>query len=89
MTEKQLIESLEIFSHKLKNPLHSVGINLQVLQVRLKKTVPQEKDLFKHLDIVSSEIKRVNDIVLKYLDYLKFDEKKQQQIDLKKLLEGK
>jgi len=89
MTEKQLIESLEIFSHKLKNPLHSVGINLQVLQVKLKKTVPQEKDLFKHLDIVSSEIKRVNDIVLKYLDYLKFDEKKQQQIDLKKLLEGK
>jgi len=89
MTEKELINTLELFAHKLKNPLHSVGINLDVLKAKLKKKVPQEKDVFKHLEIVSSEAQRINILVMKYLDYLKLNDNERQQKDLKKILEGK
>jgi len=89
MTEKELINTLELFAHKLKNPLHSVGINLDVLKAKLKKKVPQDKDVFKHLEIVSSEAQRINILVMKYLDYLKLNDNERQQKDLKKILEGK
>ena len=87
--EKELIESLDLFDHKLKNPLHSVGINLDVLKTKLKKKIPQEKDIFKHLEIVASETQRLNIIVLKYLKYLKLSDKERKKVDLRKLLEGK
>ena len=89
MTDKQLAETLELFAHKLKNPLHSVGINLDVLKTRLKKKIPEEKDVFKHLDIVSSEVKRINVLVIKYFKYLKLSDKERKKVDLRKLLEGK
>lgn len=89
MTEKELINTIELFAHKLKNPLHSIGINLDVLKTKLKKKIPDEKDIFKHLEIVSSETQRLNEIVLKYLKYLTLADKEKQKIDLRKLLEGK
>ena len=89
MTEKELINTIELFAHKLKNPLHSIGINLDVLKTKLKKKIPDEKNIFKHLEIVSSETQRLNEIVLKYLKYLTLSEKEKQKIDLRKLLEGK
>ena len=89
MTEKELMETLELFAHKLKNPLHAVGINLEVLKTRLKKKIPQEKDIFKHLEIVATEAERLNELVLKYLNYLKMSDQKRKQIDLRKLFEGK
>lgn len=89
MTEKELIETLELFSHKLKNPLHAVGINLDVLKNKLKKKIPQEKDIFKHLDIVASESQQLNEIVIKYLKYLKLTDKERRKVNLRKLLEGK
>ena len=89
MTEKELIETLELFAHKLKNPLHSVGINLEVLRTKLKKKIPQERDIFKHLEIILSEIQRQNEIVMKYLNYIKLNDNERKKIDLRKLLEGK
>ena len=73
----------------MKNPLHSVGINLDVLKTKLNKKIPQEKDIFKHLEIVSSETQRLNDMVLKYLKYLTLSDREKKKIDLRKLLEGK
>lgn len=89
MTETELIKTLELFAHKLKNPLHAVGINLDVLKTQLKKKIPQEKDILHHLDIISTEAQRLNTIVMKYLNYLEKSDRERQKIDLKKLLEGK
>lgn len=88
MNERELLKSLEIFSHKLKNPLHAAGINLDVLKVKLKKQ-KVDKQTLQHLTIVDSEIKRVNQLVQIYFDYLKLSDKDKKKTDLKKLLEKK
>ena len=85
MNEKELAKSLEVFAHKIKNPIHSVVINLDVLKVKLQKQVKDQSTL-KHLDIVTSEVKRVGDIVAKYLKYVQLSDKEKNKVNLKKLL---
>jgi nitrogen fixation/metabolism regulation signal transduction histidine kinase len=85
MDEKELVKSLEIFAHKIKNPVHSVVINLDVLKVKLRKQIKDQQTL-KHLEIVTSEVKRLNEILSKYLDYLKMSDKEKAKVDLRKLL---
>ncbi len=85
MDEKELIKSLDIFAHKIKNPIHSVVINLDVLKVKLQKQIKNQPTL-KHLEIATLEVKRLSDIVAKYLDYLKKSDKEKAKVDLKKLL---
>ena len=89
MTEKDLIKSLELFSHKLKNPLHAIGINLDVLKSRMKKKLPGEEGMMRHIEIVSTEVDRLQELTLKYLKYLKMKDKERSKIDLRSLLEGK
>jgi len=89
MTDKELLESLELLSHKLKNPLHSVGINLDVLRVKLKKEKISDKAIYKHLDIVENESHRIQEIVIKFSKYIKMSDAKKKMVNLRKLLEGK
>jgi len=86
MDEKELVKSLEVFAHKIKNPIHSVVINLDVLKVKLQKQIKDQQTL-KYLEIATSEVKRLSDIVAKYLDYLKKSDKEKAKVDLRKLLE--
>jgi signal transduction histidine kinase len=88
MTEKELQDMLDIFAHKLKNPLHGMGINLDVLRAKLRKQFPEDDPVLKHLEIVTTESRRVQDITLTFLDYLKQSESKRKKIDLRELLEG-
>ena len=85
MDENELAKSLEIFAHKIKNPIHSVVINLDVLKVKLQKQIKDQATL-KHLEIANSEVKRLSDIVEKYLKYLNLSDKEKSRIDLRKLL---
>jgi len=85
MDEKEIKASLEIFAHKIKNPIHSVVINLDVLKVKLQKQIKDQATL-KHLEIANSEVKRLSDIIEKYLKYLNRSDKEKTKIDLRKLL---
>jgi len=85
MDEKHLKESLDIFAHKIKNPIHSVVINLDVLKVKLQKQIKDQATL-KHLEIANSEVKRLSDIIEKYLKYLNLSDKERAKVDLRKLL---
>jgi nitrogen fixation/metabolism regulation signal transduction histidine kinase len=85
MDEKELVKSLEVFAHKIKNPIHSVVINLDVLKVKLQKQIKDQQTL-KHLESATSEVKRLSNIVAKYLDYLKKSDKERAKVDLEKLL---
>lgn len=85
MDEKELVKSLEIFAHKIKNPLHAIVINLDVLKVKLEKQIKDQPTL-KHLEIATSEVKRLSDIVAKYMDYLNLSDKERLKVDLKKWL---
>ncbi len=88
MTDKELAEALELFHHKLKNQLHSVGINLDVLKTKLKKAVPGEKDVFKHLDLVFEQSQKINEVVIEFIKYSKMKENERKKVNLRKLLEG-
>lgn len=88
MTEKEVIESVELLNHKLKNQLHAVGINLDVLKTKLKKHAPGEKDMIKHLDLAANQAQLINNIILEFVKYMKLDDKKRAKKDLRKILEG-
>jgi nitrogen fixation/metabolism regulation signal transduction histidine kinase len=85
MNESDLKKSLEIFAHKIKNPLHAAVINLDVLKVRLEKQ-GTEKATLKHLDLVLSEIQKISEMVKKYLGYWELSEAARKKKDLKKIL---
>lgn len=85
MNEKLLVKSLDIFAHKIKNPIHSIVINLDVLKVKLQRQIKDQATL-KHLESATSEVKRLSNIVAKYLDYLKKSDKERAKVDLEKLL---
>ena len=85
MNESDLKKSLEIFAHKIKNPLHAAVINLDVLKVRLEKQ-GTEKATLKHLDLVLSEIQKISEMVNKYLSYWELSEAARKKKDLKKIL---
>ncbi len=87
MNDNELLQLLEVYSHKLKNPLHGLGINLDVLRNRLRKKFPENTDLIKHVDIASKEAERIQEITLTFLNYLKMSDKDKQKMDLNSLLE--
>jgi hypothetical protein len=85
MTEKELKSSLEIFAHKIKNPIHAAVINLDVLRVKFNKLSVEKKTL-KHLEIVVAELKKIQQINKKYFDYLALSDVGRKKKDLKKIL---
>lgn len=85
MTEKELLESLDLFAHKLKNPVHAAVLNLDVLKVKLKKASMDDQTM-KHVEIVAKEIERVRDLVNAYFKYMKMSDKQKAKTDLRSLL---
>ena len=85
MTEKDLKNSLEIFAHKIKNPIHAAVINLDVLKVKLGK-LGIDKQTLKHLEIVKSEVAKINVINQKYFEYLTMSDIEKKKKKLNKIL---
>ncbi|MFI3256799.1 MAG: ATP-binding protein [Spirochaetales bacterium] len=60
-------------AHEIKNPLGAISIHIQLIQKALKKarsgdgTLPDEKFVERHLDVVTEEITRLNDITVNFL----------------------
>ena len=57
-----------------------MGINIDVLKTKLKKRLPDDKDMLKHLDIVAAEAERLSSLTLKFTQYLKLPEKERNRI---------
>ena len=85
MNEKELKNSIEIFAHKIKNPVHSAIINLDVLKMKLQKQKVDQK-ILKHVEIAVTEVERINRIVQSYFDYLNLTDKERSKKKLDKLL---
>ena len=84
MDDKTIKQSIEILSHKLKNPVHGALLNLEVLKKILENDKVDKKAL-KHLSIVQKEVERVHVIINKFQDYIQKDNTA--RIDLKKYLD--
>ncbi len=85
MNEKELKNSIEILAHKIKNPVHSAIINLDVLKMKLQKQKVDQK-ILKHVEIAVTEVERINRIVQSYFDYLNLTDKERSKKKLDKLL---
>jgi signal transduction histidine kinase len=56
-----------LVSHEVRNPLNSMNINMQMLKRTISRPdIPEEKKI-KYLDVISSEINRINDLVTNFL----------------------
>lgn len=56
-----------VFSHEIKNPLNAMVVNMRVIDRELVKPQPKIEKLRHYLEIVGSEVKRVDDLVNNFL----------------------
>lgn len=67
---KTILRFLDIMAHEIKNPLHAMGINLDVLKTKLKKGQPKEATL-KHAEILEKEMEHLQELVRGFLNYVR------------------
>jgi two-component system sporulation sensor kinase B len=68
-TEKQLVNLIELLAHKLKNPTHIIGLNLEIIQSQVQK-LKNNEDFQKPLDTIHKELNRLNLIIQKFSEYM-------------------
>jgi len=71
-------------AHEVKNPINAIVLHLQLLQNKLAK---QEPDTRRHMDIIDSEIRRLDRVVQTLVDFTRPRDLHLEEIDLRRLLE--
>ena len=75
-----------VVAHEIRNPFNSVVINLQVLKRDIRKKEPPDR-LEQHMDVIDSEIRRIDDLIQNYLSFTKPREFDPHDTDLHILLD--
>ena len=71
-------------AHEVKNPINAIVLHLQLLQNKLQQTDP---DTRRHMDIIDSEIHRLDRVVQILVDFTRPRDLHLEEIDLRRLLE--
>ena len=72
-------------THEVKNPLNAMTIHLELLRGKLAKgDVPQE--VAKHADVISAEIKRLDEVVVNFLKFTRPEELKLEPVDIGRMI---
>src|SRR5581483_11897195 len=71
-------------AHEVKNPINAIVLHLQLLQTKLQQIDP---DTRRHMDIIGSEIHRLDRVVQILVDFTRPRELRVEEIDLRRLLE--
>ncbi len=71
-------------AHEVKNPINAIVLHLQLLQSKLKQIDP---DTRRHMDIIGSEIHRLDRVVQILVDFTRPRDLRLDEIDLRRLLE--
>jgi signal transduction histidine kinase len=71
-------------AHEVKNPINAIVLHLQLLQNKLAQ---QEPDTRRHMDIIDSEIRRLDRVVQTLVDFTRPRDLHLDEIDLRRLLE--
>lgn len=71
-------------AHEVKNPINAIVLHLQLLQGKLKQIDP---DTRRHMDIIGSEIHRLDRVVQILVDFTRPRDLHLEEIDLRRLLE--
>jgi len=71
-------------AHEVKNPINAIVLHLQLLR---NKLVQQEPDTQRHMDIIDSEIRRLDRVVQTLVDFTRPRDLRLEELDLRPLLE--
>ena len=71
-------------AHEVKNPINAIVLHLQLLQNKLAQ---QDPDTLRHMDIIESEIRRLDRVVQTLVDFTRPRDLHLEDIDLRRLLE--
>jgi len=71
-------------AHEVKNPINAIVLHLQLLQTKLQRTDP---DTRRHMDIIDSEIHRLDRVVQILVDFTRPRDLHIEEIDMRRLLE--
>ena len=71
-------------AHEVKNPINAIVLHLQLLQ---NKLAHEEPDTRRHVDIIDSEIRRLDRVVQTLVDFTRPRDLHLEEIDLRQLLE--
>ncbi len=71
-------------AHEVKNPINAIVLHLQLLQNKLSK---EEPDTRRHMDIIDSEIRRLDRVVQTLVDFTRPRDLHIEEVDLRRLLD--
>jgi PAS domain S-box-containing protein len=71
-------------AHEVKNPINAIVLHLQLLQNKLQQIDP---DTRRHMDIIGSEIHRLDRVVQILVDFTRPRDLRLEEIDLRRLLD--
>ena len=71
-------------AHEVKNPINAIVLHLQLLQSKLHQVDP---DTRRHMDIIGSEIQRLDRVVQILVDFTRPRDLRVEEMDLRRLLE--
>src|SRR5271155_209377 len=71
-------------AHEVKNPINAIVLHLQLLQNKLAQLDP---DTMRHMDIIGSEIQRLDRVVQTLVDFMRARELNLVEIDFRRLLD--
>jgi signal transduction histidine kinase len=71
-------------AHEVKNPINAIVVHLEVLRQKLKELDPDTK---RHMDVIGSEIRRLDRVVQTLVDFTRPVTLRLADIDLRRLLD--
>ena len=71
-------------AHEVKNPINAIVVHLEVLRQKMKEIDP---DTRRHMDVISSEIQRLDRVVQTLVDFTRPVELRLNDLDMRKLVE--
>jgi signal transduction histidine kinase len=71
-------------AHEVKNPINAIVLHLQLLQ---NKLAHQEPDTRRHMDIIDSEIRRLDRVVQTLVDFTRPRDLHLEELDMRRLLD--
>ncbi|MGE5110463.1 MAG: ATP-binding protein [Acidobacteriaceae bacterium] len=71
-------------AHEVKNPINSIVVHLEVLREKLMQVDPETK---RHMDVIGSEIHRLDRVVKTLVDFTRPVELKLTEIDLRQIVD--
>lgn len=67
---KTISRFMDMMAHEVKNPLHALGINLDVLKTKVEKGKRKE-EILKHSEILDHEIAHLQGVIQGFLSYVR------------------